>query len=58
MATVSHKISNFWNGREDDGILTPLGWKMLAIDTAFFIAAGVAIGLLIRLIIGPGRSTT
>jgi hypothetical protein len=49
---------NFWNGREDDGVLTPLGWKLLAQDTATFIAAGAAIGVLIRLIIGPGRNSS
>lgn len=48
---------NFWNGRQDDGILTPLGWQLLAQDTVNFIAAGAAIGLFIRHIIGPGRHT-
>ncbi|MBL9050184.1 MAG: hypothetical protein JNK19_08745 [Tabrizicola sp.] len=48
---------HFWTAREVDGILTPYGWKMLAFDTAYFIVAGGAIGLLIRLIIGPGRTT-
>jgi hypothetical protein len=46
---------NFWNGRQDDGILTPLGWQLLAQDTAVFIAAGAGIGLVVRHIIGPGR---
>ena len=48
---------HFWTAREVDGILTPFGWKMLALDTVVFIAAGVAIGLLIRLVIGPGHKT-
>lgn len=48
---------HFWTAREVDGVLTPYGWKMLALDSAVFIVAGAAIGLVIRLIIGPGRST-
>lgn len=48
---------HFWTSREVDGILTPYGWKMLALDSAVFIVAGAAIGLVIRLIIGPGRSS-
>lgn len=48
---------NFWTAREVDGIVTPFGWKMLALDTGTFILAGAGIGLLIRLIIGPGRPT-
>jgi hypothetical protein len=47
---------NFRTGREVDGILTSYGWKMLALDTLLFIAAGAVVGLLVRLIVGPGRS--
>jgi hypothetical protein len=48
---------NFWTGREIDGILTPYGWKMLAVDCALFIACGAAIGLIVRVVVGPGRTT-
>jgi hypothetical protein len=56
-----HRISqdptfNFRTAREIDGILTPYGWKMLAFETAFFVAAGAAVALLVRRIIGPGRT--
>ncbi|MCX7287783.1 MAG: hypothetical protein NTW20_09545 [Rhodobacterales bacterium] len=47
---------NFWTGREIDGILTPFGWKMLALDSTFFIATGAAVGVLVRHIVGPGRT--
>ena len=49
---------HFWTTRKVDGVLTSFGWKMLARETAVFIVAGGAIGLTIRLIIGPGRTTT
>jgi hypothetical protein len=42
---------------EVNGILSPYGWLLLAQTTAVFVALGAVIGLLIRLIIGPGRTT-
>ncbi|WP_439111517.1 hypothetical protein [Lentibacter sp.] len=42
--------------REVDGILTAYGWLMLGQRTAVFVAAGVLIALLVRAVIGPGRS--
>jgi hypothetical protein len=42
--------------REVDGILTPYGWLLLARNTAVFIALGAVVGLLVRVVIGPGRS--
>ncbi|MCU0903925.1 MAG: hypothetical protein MUE83_08630 [Tabrizicola sp.] len=47
---------HFWTAREVDGVLTPFGWKMLAIDCAIFIAIGAILGLLIRCVIGPGKT--
>jgi hypothetical protein len=47
---------NFRTGNEVDGILTPDGWKMLALDTTFFVLGGAIVGLLVRLIIGTGRA--
>ena len=40
---------------EVDGILTPYGWLVLAQVTGIFIALGAIVGLLIRLVIGPGN---
>jgi hypothetical protein len=42
--------------REVDGILTANGWLMLGQRTAGFVAVGVLIALLVRAVIGPGRS--
>lgn len=42
--------------RSVDGILTSYGWRMLAQNTAIFIALGVAIGLVVRAVIGPGKT--
>jgi hypothetical protein len=42
---------------EVNGILTPYGWLLLAQTTAIFVGLGAVIGLLIRLIVGPGRPT-
>lgn len=47
---------NFWTAREVDGILTPLGWRWLALETATFIALGAIVGLVVRRVIGPGNS--
>lgn len=41
--------------REVDGILTSYGWLLLARNTVFFIALGACVGLLVRVVIGPGR---
>jgi hypothetical protein len=46
------------NTIEIDGILTAYGWQLLAIRTIYFIAFGAAVGLLIRLVIGPGKQPT
>ncbi len=43
--------------REVDGILTSYGWLLLARNTAFFIALGACVGLLVRVAIGPGRDS-
>jgi hypothetical protein len=41
---------------EVDGILTAYGWYLLGLRTVLFIALGAAIGLAVRLVIGPGRA--
>lgn len=41
-----------------DGILTAYGWQMLAQNSAIFILIALIIALIIRRIIGPGRSTS
>lgn len=41
--------------REIDGILTSYGWLVLAQNTVIFVAGGIAISLVVRLAIGPGR---
>lgn len=41
--------------REIDGILTSYGWIVIAQNTAIFVAAGIAIAIVVRLSIGPGR---
>jgi hypothetical protein len=43
--------------REVDGILTPYGWWLLAQTTSLFVLAGVVIALIVRAVIGPGRTT-
>jgi archaellum biogenesis protein FlaJ (TadC family) len=43
------------NTIEIDGILSAYGWQLLAVRTVFFIAFGAAVGLLIRLVVGPGN---
>lgn len=40
--------------REIDGILTSYGWLLVAQNTVMFVAAGVAIALIVRFAIGPG----
>lgn len=40
--------------REIDGILTLYGWQVVAQNTAMFVAAGIAIALIVRFAIGPG----
>ena len=40
---------------EVNGILTPYGWLLLAQITAVFVALGAFIGLLVRVVIGPGN---
>ena len=40
---------------EVDGILTAYGWYLLGLRTGLFIAFGAIIGLLVRVVIGPGR---
>ena len=47
---------DFWTAREVDGILTPLGWRWLAIDTVVFIMLGAMVGLVVRRLIGPGNA--
>ena len=42
--------------REVDGILTPYGWLLLSQNTAIFVALGVVVGLVVRVVIGPGKS--
>lgn len=42
--------------REVDGILTPYGWWLLGQNTVIFILAGTTIALIVRFIIGPGRT--
>ena len=37
-----------------DGILTSYGWLVVAQNTAMFVAAGIAIALIVRFAIGPG----
>jgi len=41
--------------REIDGILTSYGWLNLVQNTAIFVAFGIAISLVVRFVIGPGR---
>lgn len=41
--------------RSVDGILTAYGWQQLAQNSAMFIGLGVAIALVLRALIGPGR---
>ncbi|OYX22846.1 MAG: hypothetical protein B7Z10_12425 [Rhodobacterales bacterium 32-66-7] len=38
-----------------DGILTPYGWLLVARNTALFVALGTMIGLIVRVVIGPGQ---
>ena len=40
---------------EIDGILTPYGWWIRLQATAIFVCFGVAIAMLLRALIGPGR---
>lgn len=42
--------------REIDGLLTAFGWATLAQTTAFLVAGGVLIALMVRALIGPGRA--
>lgn len=41
--------------RSLNGILTPYGRQVLAQNTAMFILLGVAVALIVRAVIGPGR---
>lgn len=41
--------------RSVNGILTPYGWWVLAQNTLQFVLAGIAIALIVRWRIGPGR---
>jgi|GEM_PF-5896962 len=52
------RIGGGENTIEMDGILTAYGWQLLAIRTVYFIVFGAAVGLLIRLVIGPGKEPT
>ncbi|MEM7744427.1 MAG: hypothetical protein AAF409_12035 [Pseudomonadota bacterium] len=42
--------------RNIDGILTPYGWWVQVQTSAGWILAGIAIALLLRAVIGPGRN--
>ena len=44
--------------RSIDGILTPYGWWVLAQNTALFVLAGVVIALIVRGVIGAGRTSS
>lgn len=52
------RIGGGENTIELDGILTAYGWQLLAVRTVYFIGFGTAVGLLIRLVIGPGKQPT
>jgi hypothetical protein len=43
---------------EVDGILTAYGWYLLGIRTVIFIAFGAAVGIVVRLVIGPGKRSS
>ncbi|MGB1234583.1 MAG: hypothetical protein ACPG5U_02480 [Planktomarina sp.] len=42
--------------REIDGFVTPYGWQIIIQNNAAFVILGIAVGLLLRWIIGPGRN--
>jgi hypothetical protein len=42
--------------REVDGMLTLYGWQVLAQNTVIFISFGAGVGLIVRWVIGPGRT--
>ncbi len=56
MGSASFQLGGGDKIREVDGILTAYGWLMLGQRTAVFVAVGVMIALLVRAVIGPGRS--
>lgn len=42
--------------RSVDGILTPYGWQILARNSLLFIAVCIFVAVVIRAIVGPGKS--
>lgn len=48
-------IAGFDYYSQIQGHLTPYGWWSLARHTAQFVLSGVAVGLILRAILGPGR---
>lgn len=41
----------------ENGLITPYGWLLLAQGAAKFILFGAIVGLIVRLVIGPGHKT-